>query len=372
VPPPARTETYPSEKRKGYLRGTDPVTALRVHGNPIELPFLAGQEVATLGRKGDLRVDHPYLSALHIRLERISGDWLRVTNISEGRKNPLIFEHREVSECYIKPGNQFRIGDTIYYALNEEMRNARRTVTEVFGEPQCTEIDDCMIAAAVDADRHIVLIGEPGGGQEQLGRGIHRASTRRHNPFVDVPATRTLASIADLQLIRDARDGTLLLWVPMRGKLDQNFVSRILAPHTKVRLIICAHAPGKVDASFPAAATDEAPRFTIPPIRERKQEIPLLMDRWFVEEGSSLRFKAFVPEIQENLLAYRWPGNLRELQAAVTHLMLLARYRSEREATRDNSITRSESRMWRQRLKLPVPILPPAPDQTAASRKKAR
>jgi len=366
VAPPIRTETYPADKRTGYLAGTDLITALRIHGTPIELPLLSGQLVATLGRSGDLRVDHPYLAAVHVRLERVSGNWLRVENISADRKNPLIVDHHEVSQCYIKPGDQFRIGDTTYFALNEEMRLARRSVTEILGETRDTQIDDCLIAAAADADRHVVLIGEPGSDQQRLAGAIHWASTRRHNRFVEVASTRTPGT-ADLQLLRDARDGTLLLWLPVRGKFDQTFISCALAPHAKVRLIICTTSLGKVDGSIPGATADGAARFTIAPLRERKEDIPVLMDRWFIQDRSKLRFRTLAPAIQDKLISHRWPRNLQELQAAAHHLILLTHYRSEREAERDASITRSESRTWRKRLKLPLPLLPGVPDSSTAS-----
>jgi hypothetical protein len=164
---PSRTETYPSDNRAGYLGGTDLITALRIYGTTIELPLLAGLLVATLGRSGDLQVDHRYLAKVHARLERVSGNWLRVENISSDRKNPIIFGHHEVSEFYIKPGDQFRIGDTIYYALNEEMRLARRAVAEILGETQDTEIDDCLIAASQSSygnsltDRNSSTTNEP-------------------------------------------------------------------------------------------------------------------------------------------------------------------------------------------------------------------
>jgi hypothetical protein len=371
VASPPRTETYPSDKRTGYLGSTDPTTALRIYGTTIELPLLAGLLVATLGRSGDLRVDHPYLAKVHARLERISGNWLRVENISTDRKNPIIFEHHEVSECYIKPGDQFRIGDTIYYALNEEMRLARRRMAEILGETQNTEIDDCLIAAAVDADRHIVLIGEPGSGQERLGQAMHCASTRRHNQFISVPPTRMPGS-ADLQSIRDARDGTLLIWLPAKGKFDQDFIAYVMAPHTRTRLIICASSAGKVNASFPTSATEGTARFTIPPLHARKDEIPALLDRWFVECRSSLRFETLAPTIQGKLLAHHWPRNLQELQAAADHLAAFSHYRSEREAERDHSRTRSESRAWRKRMKLPLPLVPKETASGVPSRKRAK
>ena len=378
---PIRTDAYPSDNRAGYLGGTDLVTALRIYGTTTELPLLAGLLAATLGREGDLRADHRYLAKVHARLERDSGNWLRVENIStDPKKNPIIFGRHEVRVFHIKPGDQFRIGDTIYYALNEEMRLARRTVAEILGETQNTEIDDCLIAASADADRHIVLIGEPGSGQARLGQAMHWASTRRHSQCIPVPATRTAGS-ADLQAIRDARDGTLLIWLPTRGKFDQNFISNVMASQTKVRLIICASSAGKVDGSFPTSITDGAARVTIPPLDARKDEIPVLLDRWFVESRSSLRFETFTPQIQSKLRSHRWTRNLQELQAAADHLALLSHYRSEREAERDHSTTRGESRAWRKRMKLPLPLVrmkvplplvPKPPASSAATRKRVK
>ena len=378
VAPPPRTRTYSLDKRAGFLGGTDLITALRIYGTTIELPLLAGQLFATLGREGDLQVDEPYHAKVHARFERVSGNSLRVENVSTGRKNPIIFGNREVSDFSIKPGDQFRIGDTIYYALNEEMRLTRRRVAEILGETQNTEIDDCLIAAAVDADRHIVLIGEPGSSQERLGQAMHQASTRRHNSFIPVPPTNVPGS-ANLQSIRDARNGTLLIWLPTRGRFDQDFISYVMAPQTQVRLIICASSAGKVSGSFPTSATDGAARFTIPPLQARKGEIPGLLNRWLVERRSSLRFEALAPTNQASLLSHRWPRNLQELQAAADHLALFSHYSSEREAERDHSATRGESRAWRRRLKLTLPLVqmlpsPPAPKAPASgttSRKRA-
>ena len=356
----ARTETYPTDKRERYLAGMDLVTALRIHGSLIELPLLAGQQVITLGRKGDLRVDHRYLASIHIRFERV-GAYLRAENVSTDKKNPIIFERRAVTECYLKPGDQFRIGDTIYYALNDEMRVARRSVAEILGETNDALVDDCLITAAVEPDRHVVVLGPTGGEQERLAQAVHWASTRRRNPFRPVPPTNKLGG-ADLRAIDGARDGTLMIWLPTKGRFDPAFIAQAVAPEAGVRLVICAHTPGKVHRSFPAEVAEGAKRITIEPIAARKAEIAMLLDRWFVERRSSLRFRALAPKVQDKLLSYRWPNNLEELSSAAKHLVSLTYYKSEREAERDTTVTRAASRAWRRRLRLPLPLVPEEPD----------
>jgi len=367
VPALVRTPTFPSDKRSAYLSGIDPITALRIYASLIELPLLPGRQVTTLGRCGDLRVDDRYVSSVHVRFEHIGG-YLRAEDVSSG-KNPLIFEHREVSECYLQPGDQFRIGDTVFYALNDEMRAARRTVGEILGEANDTAIDECLITAAVDPDRPVVLQGPPGGDQERLGQAIHWASVRRRHRFYNVPPTNARGS-ANVQALRDARDGTVLIWLPTKGRFDPAFVEHAVSPDAKARLVICTHAPGKVAKSFPASVAEGAKRITIAPIKARKNEIPVLLDRWFIDARSALRFGALTSKVQDKLLAYRWKRNLEELRDAAEHLVLLTYYKSEREAERDTAVTRSASQWFRRRLKLPLPLVPD--DADPRQRKKVK
>src|ERR1041384_3458249 len=120
MPKVPRTETYPPDRRAGYLGGPDQPAALRIHGTPHELALLAGQLEFKLGRDGDLRANHPYLASLHVRIER-QGNSLKLENISTNKKNALVFENREVETyCLVQPGDRFKIGDTVYYVLNEQ------------------------------------------------------------------------------------------------------------------------------------------------------------------------------------------------------------------------------------------------------------
>jgi transcriptional regulator of acetoin/glycerol metabolism len=368
--PENRTATYPSDQR-GYLGGSDQPAALRIYGTPHELPLLAGQLVFQLGREGDLRADHEYLSARHLLIERQGND-LRLENISQNRKNALVFENREVATyCLVRPGDTFKIGNTIYYVLNEEMRMARRKVAQILGFTNDKAVDDCLIIAAKDADRHVVLFGGIGSGQKSLANAIHQCSTRRRSNCISVPAASEPGS-ADPQRIEDAKDGTLVIELPKDRKFDQLFVDRLTAPGVRVRLVICLEAAGKLAKSFQPLVTRNADTIEIPRIQDRKDELPVILDDWFVEHRSSLRFRDLAADVQSKLRSYRWRENLQELLQAAFHLTVLAQYASEREAERDQTFTRSKSRYWRAKMRLPLPIVPKKTLETASHKKVRR
>jgi hypothetical protein len=364
VAPFDRTEPFPYGER-GYFAGTDQITALGIHGTEIELAMLAGQAAFTLGRAQtcDLRADRRFLAPTHARIERLSNSsYLRVTNVSTG-KNEIVFKRSAQKEFHVGPGDAFQIGDTTYYALNDEMRLARPIAKEVFGAKRYAAIDDLLIAAVADSDRHIVLLGKPGSDQARLGHAIHVVSLRRRNRFLVIPSTHKPGS-ADLQTLRDARGGTILIWVPSKGKFDPSFTLAVLEPEARVRVIICAHSLRKADASFPAAVVSEAKHVAIEPLDKRKDEIACLLDHWFVNRRSALRFAALTEANRDTLLSYRWPGNLEELREASNHLAVLAHYRSERQAALDTRTSRSTSRRWRLRLRLRLPLLTTQPPAT--------
>lgn len=355
VPPLTPTETY---LEPGTYYGTDPITAMRIHGTETEFSLLTGRAAFTLGRSAhsDLHVDLQYLAAVHARIERIANrEWLRVTDVSSG-KNPIIFKSRREREFYMRPGDSFRIGKTTFYALSDEMRLARPTAMEVLGARSYAEIDDLLIAAVLDAARPFVIVAEPGNDQERLGQAVHMASPRRRHPFKVVPPEHKPGAIS-LQTVRDARGGTMLIWLPLKRRFDPPTLAWVLAPEASLRLILCAPSIGKMNASFPPTVVGGAHEVAIAPLRERKDEIPHLLDYWFVRNRSQLRFAALTEQAQQRLRSYEWRGNLQELRVAADHLAQLAHFRSERQATSDTDMTRGESRSWRKRLGLALPLV---------------
>ena len=148
----------------------------------------------------------------------------------------------------------------------------------------------------------------------------------------------------------------MLIWLPPKRRFDPAALAWMLAPEASLRLILCAPSIGKMNASFPPAVVGGAQEVAIAPLRERKDEIPRLLDYWFVRNRSNLRFAALTEQAQQKLRSYAWRGNLEELRVAADHLAQLAHFRSERQATSDAETTRGASRSWRKRLGLSLPL----------------
>ena len=349
---PDRTPTFPRERRQ-YQSGVDPITALGVLGADIVLPMLAAQPEFTLGRAAscDLRVDRKYLASIHAHIQRIfvsSHATIRITDVSTG-KNDIVYNEVASKDFAMGAGEWFQIGETRYYALNEEMQLAWPKVMEILGIRHIAATSDLLVAAARDSARYMLLLGEPGSDQERLGRLIHQASRRRHNQFLVLPELPNLNNTRrhDLQ---DACGGTVLVPLYRRGKLHERIVAMLTNPASNMRLIICARSLDKIDASFPSNLVHDAKEIVVPPLRDRKSDLPELINQWSIAAHSSLRFATLRDELRESILSYTWPENLGGLRAFANLLILLAHCRSPRQASKEFQISRGRLRGWGRKL----------------------
>jgi hypothetical protein len=357
-----RTVTYPRDQR-GYQCGPDLATAIGIFGTGKELVMLAGQDSFMFGRADtcNLQVEDKHVASVHVCITRIvnSRASLRVSNVSSG-KNDIVY-NGEIAEREFEmgAGDWFQIGDGRYVILNEEMRLVRSQLMQALGVRQHAAIDDLLIAAVRDSARPILLIGERGCDQKNLASVIHQVSHRRHNRFYPLPEQAKLDNDVRQELL-NARNGTVLVHVHQRGKLDSDLVAALIHPDAALRLVLSARSVDKAEASFPPDLMHDTRKIRIPPLRERIAEISELMDQRFILCRSPLRFSLLRPELRESLRAHIWPGNLEELRVTVDNLVDLAHYRSRGQAERESPLSRSKLRGWIKRLtlKLKFPILP--------------
>lgn len=213
------------------------------------------------------------------------------------------------------------------------------------------------IARIADSSASVLIEGESGTGKELTARSLHSMSSRRQKPFVVVhcgaipdnlleselfgyeKGSFTGADHQHTGLIESAEGGTIFLdeITEMSTTLQSKFlrfmqdgeVRRIgghEVRHVAVRVVAAANK--NIDAEVGAGRfrLDLLYRFIvrlhIPPLRERRADIPLLIEAMLKKLGySGVRVS---PEAMELLMAYDWPGNVRELENALQQTLLLS------------------------------------------------
>jgi two-component system response regulator HydG len=218
------------------------------------------------------------------------------------------------------------------------------------------------LARVAPSQATVLVLGETGTGKELVARTIHRWSERASHRFVAVNCSAlaeglleselfghvkgayTGAATARPGLFREADKGTLFL--DEIGDISPGLQARLLRALQEHEIVpLGAETPVKVDVRVLAATHRDLPelvrqgRFredlyyrldvvtlSLPPLRERRQDIPLLVDH-FLRTLSSRHGRGPVavdPEALRRLLGYDWPGNIRELQNVLERAVLLA------------------------------------------------
>lgn len=240
-----------------------------------------------------------------------------------------------------------------------------------------------IVARVAQTDTTVLIQGETGTGKELVARMIHNNSPRVQMPFVPVDCASVTASLLESELFgalrgaytgadRDrvgafeaANNGTVFL--DEIGDIDANFQLRLLRflQEREVRPVGAAK-PKRVDVRVVAATNRDLAKMVeekkfredlfyrlnvvnikLPPLRERRIDIPLLAHHFLRKSNERYRLDAKLTESGlRTLQEYQWPGNVRQLQHLVERLTILApEYRIDEEAVRDaiESVTSREA-----------------------------
>ncbi|WP_437681229.1 sigma-54-dependent transcriptional regulator [Sorangium sp. So ce131] len=245
-------------------------------------------------------------------------------------------------------------------ALRQEIRR-ENLFEEILAKSPPMQAIFKTIGKVADYKTTALITGESGVGKELVARAIHRRSGRRGGPFVAVNCGAIPENLLESELFgykrgaftdavsdraglfEQANHGTLLL--DEIGELPLSLqvkLLRVLQEETIRRL--GDNKDVKVDVRILAAthrdltAETQAGRFredlfyrinvlpiAIPPLRERREDIPILMDHFLARNNArfGINIRGFEPEARRLLLEYRWPGNVRELENTVERAMVL-------------------------------------------------
>jgi len=218
-----------------------------------------------------------------------------------------------------------------------------------------------IIGKVSQADSTVLVQGESGVGKELAARAIHRNSARARQPFIVVDCTSLQESLLQSELFghergaftgADARKhglfevadgGTVFLdeigeiSLPLQSRilrvLDTGTFRRVggvLDVRVDVRVICATNRDLYQMVQQERFRQDLYYRinvvsFTLPPLRERRADVPLLA-RYFAEHSPMARRRSvrFSPEAMAVLQAYAWPGNVRELHNVIERALILA------------------------------------------------
>ncbi len=219
------------------------------------------------------------------------------------------------------------------------------------------------IECAARSDAKVLVTGETGVGKEVVARLIHQRSHRASNPLVTVNCAGVPDSLLESELfghtrgsftgayrdkaglLEQAQNGTIFLdevgemslrmQVVLLRFLETGEIQRIGADrsHTRVNVRLVTATNRDLQAQIASGAFREdlyfrlnVIRLAIPPLRERAEDIPLLIEHFL--EACSREHR--VPQARltqaamDVLMTYRWPGNVRELKNVVERLVLKA------------------------------------------------
>jgi len=250
-------------------------------------------------------------------------------------------------------------------ALRREVKYLRAAVATpaegVVGESPAWGRVLGMVAAAAPTDSVVLLTGESGTGKELLARRLHAVSGRASGPFVKVNCSAVplelweseffghrKGSFAGAATDREGRfqladRGTLLLdevgAMPMAGQAkllraiqDGEFERLGDEQPTRVDVRVVASTNSDLEAEVQAGRfradlfySLNVVRIDVPPLRERRDDIPLLAAHF--AEQVARRLGRPVPHLPTATLArlvvYPWPGNVRELRNVIERAMIL-------------------------------------------------
>jgi DNA-binding NtrC family response regulator len=241
----------------------------------------------------------------------------------------------------------------------------------------------------------ILIEGESGTGKELVARAIHHLSNRNKAKFIAVHCAALSQQLLESELFghekgaftgaaerragrfEQANGGTLFL--DEIGEIDANTQVKILrALDPGVFERVGGNQTLKTDVRLIAATNKSLEKMvregkfrddlfyrlnvvniTMPPVRERKEDIPLLTSAFLKSfaSGEGKPFREFTADAMQAILAYDWPGNVRELRTAIEHGVVMAT--GPRIALRDLPANVRQAADGRNRGLQPVPASRP-------------
>lgn len=214
-----------------------------------------------------------------------------------------------------------------------------------------------MVGRVAKSDSTVLLQGESGTGKELIARAIHFNSSRAKKPFVTVNCSAIPQNLMESEMfgyVKGAFTGALkdkpgkfeaadggTIFLDEIGEMDRGLQVKLLRVlqeksidkvgasqniHVNVRVITATNISLETAIKEGTFREDLFYRISVipillPPLRERKNDIPLLVHHFMNKHGGS--DCRILPEVFDILNSYNWPGNVRELENIIERAIVL-------------------------------------------------
>ncbi len=248
--------------------------------------------------------------------------------------------------------------------LEGETRRLREEVNiehGMLGESRAMREVHKLIAKAAPGESTVLILGESGTGKELVAHAIHRNSPRANKPFVAINCAALTETLLESELFGHEKGAFTGAIAQKKGKLEiadggTVFLDELgeLAPAMQAKLLrvlqerqferVGGVRPIKVNIRLLAATNRDLEAaikqgdfrqdlyyrvnvvsLTLPPLRERREDIPLLASYFTAKYAAQCKraVRGLAPETRVALSHYDWPGNVRELENAIERAVAL-------------------------------------------------
>src|SRR2546421_153665 len=271
------------------------------------------------------------------------------------------FDHGELKAIIAKAARQSDYSER-NVVPEERQEGAARRYTEIIGRGRQMQELQQVIAKVADAPSTVLIQGESGTGKELVATALHETSSRRERPFIKINCAAIPRELVEAELFgfekgaftgavqskpgrfELADGGTLFLDeigeipVEMQVKLlraiqESEFerVGGVKTTRVEVRLVAATSRDLTREIAAARFREDLYYRLNVipihlPPLRDRREDIPLLVEHF--RQKYNARLRKNVEKIEDEALAclaaYAWPGNIRELENVLERTILFS------------------------------------------------
>jgi DNA-binding NtrC family response regulator len=340
-----------------HLVKSVPVRSLRaevIEGPDRGAGRIADADAITIGTapNNDLVIKDETVSRYHLELRRIDG---RIVVQDHGSTNGTKLGVVALERATIPPGTVLELGKTAIKVDDGETIDCEVLANDRLGRIIGRTADMrrllAVVSRAARTEASALILGETGTGKEVLAYAIHDASSRAGKAFETVDCGSLLPTLVASELFghekgaftgaenkhigafERADGGTLFLdeigELPLQlqatllGALERKSFRRVggTKPITiDVRVLAATNRDLRAEVNKGGFREDLYYRLAvlllrIPPLRERTDDIPLLVEHFLRDTGHAGRVDDVIPKaVMDSLKHHRWPGNVRELR----------------------------------------------------------